>query len=134
MFRYGNYVKDSQDFSGNKMPGVAPLIHVTGVDVKSRIGAYLNITGTYTDHMPLNDANDEFATPFYLFGARLGYLLQLRKRNALELFAGVDNALDAKYSLGNDLNAAGRRYYNPAAPRNYYLGLRMEHLFSRPHE
>jgi iron complex outermembrane receptor protein len=39
------------------------------------------------------------------------------------VFAGIDNALDEKYSLGNDLNAFGGRYYNAAMPRNYYAGL-----------
>jgi iron complex outermembrane receptor protein len=36
---------------------------------------------------------------------------------------GVDNLLDTKYGLGNDLNAAGGRYYNAAPRRNYYLSL-----------
>jgi iron complex outermembrane receptor protein len=29
------------------------------------------------------------------------------------------------YSLGNDINAFGRRYYNPAPERNYFAGLRV---------
>ena len=33
--------------------------------------------------------------------------------------------LDEKYSLGNDLNAIGGRYYNAAAPINYYFGLNL---------
>ena len=39
-------------------------------------------------------------------------------------FGGADNLLNVTYSLGNDINAAGNRYYNAAAGRNYYLGLR----------
>jgi len=31
--------------------------------------------------------------------------------------------LDETYSLGNDINAAGGRYYNAAPKRNYYAGL-----------
>jgi iron complex outermembrane receptor protein len=44
-------------------------------------------------------------------------------KTQLELFAGGDNLLNAQYSLGNDINAAASRYYNPAAPRNYFAGL-----------
>jgi iron complex outermembrane receptor protein len=40
----------------------------------------------------------------------------------LGLFAGVDNLLNQKYSLGNDLNAFGNRYFNPAPTRNYFGG------------
>ena len=39
------------------------------------------------------------------------------------VFTGVDNAFNAKYSLGNDINAAGGRYYNAAATANYFVGL-----------
>ena len=41
----------------------------------------------------------------------------------LTVFTGVDNAFNAKYSLGNDINAAGGRYYNAAATANYFVGL-----------
>jgi iron complex outermembrane receptor protein len=43
----------------------------------------------------------------------------------MDLFAGVDNATNKRYSLGNDLNAAGNRYYNAAAGRNFYAGLKV---------
>jgi iron complex outermembrane receptor protein len=39
------------------------------------------------------------------------------------LFAGIENAFDVTYSLGNDINAAGGRYYNAAPGRNYYGGV-----------
>ena len=42
----------------------------------------------------------------------------------LDAFGGIDNAFDKVYSLGNDLNAIGGRYYNAAAPRNFYVGLK----------
>ena len=56
-----------------------------------------------------------------------------QKRLGLETFwistacncsIGVDNLLDETYSLGNDINAMGNRYFNPAAPRNYYAGMK----------
>ena len=45
------------------------------------------------------------------------------KKLPLDFFAGADNLLDEQYSLGNDLNAAGSRFYNAAAGRNYFVGL-----------
>jgi iron complex outermembrane receptor protein len=41
---------------------------------------------------------------------------------AVDLYAGVENAGDRRYSLGNDLNAFGGRYFQPAPGRNYYGG------------
>ena len=91
---------------------------------------YLNITTNYTDAIPLNDGNTEYAGEYFLVGGRLGYRTQLGKTLPFEIFAGVDNATGRKYSLGNDLNAVGGRYYNAAARENYYVGLNLS-LFPR---
>ena len=83
---------------------------------------YLNTTLQYTDHIPLNDANSVHASKYFLAGLRMGYKKSAKKIK-YDLFSGIDNGLNERYSLGNDLNAAGGRYYNAAPPRNYYAGL-----------
>ena len=52
-----------------------------------------------------------------------GWRKPVSKKISLDLFAGVDNLFDARYSLGNDINATGGRYYNTAAGVNYFAGL-----------
>jgi iron complex outermembrane receptor protein len=96
----------------------------TGVDFTVRKKVYANITGTYVDHVPLNDSNTVFAKEYYLLGGRIGYKINTGGSAILEVYAGVDNALNKKYSLGNDLNAFGGRFFNAAAPRNYFVGVR----------
>jgi iron complex outermembrane recepter protein len=127
-YRYKHYQKENQDYSGNRLPGVAPVIATAGLDVVSLHGLYLHITTTYTDHITLNDANDEYAEPFVLLGTRVGLQTRVRKAD-VDVFGGVDNALNQRYSLGNDLNAAGRRYYNTATARNFYIGLKVRSLW-----
>jgi iron complex outermembrane receptor protein len=39
--------------------------------------------------------------------------------------AGLDNATDRRYSLGNDLNAFGGRYFQPAPGRAWYGGAQL---------
>jgi iron complex outermembrane receptor protein len=124
-FRFRNYRQGENDYSGNRVTGVAPTVTVAGLDAETRPGFYANLTFTFTDFIPLNDANTAYANDYALLGARLGYRRNL-KQNSLEVFAGIDNALDETYSLGNDINAVGGRYYNAAAPRNYYAGLRLK--------
>jgi iron complex outermembrane receptor protein len=41
-----------------------------------------------------------------------------------QLYAGVDNLLNQTYSLGNDINGFGGRYFNVAAGRNYFAGVK----------
>lgn len=122
-FRFRKYAPLDTDYSGNALTGVAPTIFSSGLDVaiKSRFTA--NATVNYVDHIPLNDANTAFAESYVLLGLRAGYHARFGNASRLQIFAGIDNALDERYSLGNDLNAFGGRYYNAAMPRNYYAGL-----------
>lgn len=120
-YRFGQYVNDGIDYSGNQVTGVSPFIVALGLDLKSRSGLYLRITGNFVDRLPLNDANTDYASDYVLLGARAGY--RVSNKIPIDLYFGIDNILDQRYSLGNDLNAAGKRYYNAAAPLNFYGGL-----------
>lgn len=123
-FYFDTYVQDGIDFSGNRLTGVAPHVASFGFDFLISKGMYVNTTLHYTDHIPLNDANSEYAPYYWLVGTRAGYKRTLFK-NPIDFFIGVDNLLNETYSLGNDLNAIGGRYYNAAPERNYYIGFSM---------
>ncbi len=121
-YHFLNYVSGATDLSGKRLTGVPPTVVVGGVDLKLD-GWYLNATINYTDHIPVNDANSEFAHDYKVVAARVGKRLDVWKLKNLDLFIGVDNAFDEKYSLGNDLNALGGRYYNTAPGRSFYGGI-----------
>ena len=124
-YRFKGYVQDGNDYSGNTLTGIPPVVNTSGLDVVIDQKFYLNVTGNYVDHVPLVDDNTVFANKYLLLGSRLGFKTNIADKNELEVFAGVDNALDKKYSLGNDLNAVGGRFFNAAPRRNFYVGLRI---------
>jgi iron complex outermembrane receptor protein len=121
-FRYDNFKQLAADFSGKQMPSVAKNTVAAGFDIAFKAGFYGNITYYYSDPIPVNDANTDFASSYNLLGARIGYK-KMFSQVTVNLFAGADNLFDMNYSLGNDINAAGGRYYNAAAGRNYYAGV-----------
>jgi iron complex outermembrane receptor protein len=121
-FRYDNFKQLAADFSGKQMPSVAKNTVAAGFDVAFKAGFYGNITYYYSDPIPVNDANTDFASSYNLLGARIGYK-KMFSQVTVNLFAGADNFFDMNYSPGNDINAAGGRYYNAAAGRNYYAGV-----------
>ncbi len=131
-YRFENYVKDNVDYSGNKLTGVPPSIANIGTDIDFRKGWYVYLTGTYTDHIPLNDANSEFADDYIQVNVRAGRRFNLTERMELEVFGGVNNIFDQRYSLGNDLNAFGGRYYNAAPGINFFGGIKLDNVFSKP--
>ncbi|AKD05580.1 TonB-dependent receptor [Pontibacter korlensis] len=126
-FRFDEYQQDEDDYSGNKLTGVAPHAATAGLDFNTRFGLYFNLTANYSDEIPMNDENTVYADSYVVAGARLGLKRQLGQHFGLELFTGVDNVTDEKYSLGNDLNAFGGRFFQPAPGRNYYGGVRLKY-------
>lgn len=130
-YRFKDYVKydqgsgENKDYSANKMTGVPPTTFILGLDLSTKKGVYANCSASYTDHIPLDDGNTEYAGDYILAGLRVGYRTQWFKKVSADLFCGVNNLLDEKYSLGNDLNAINGRYYNVAPDRNFYLGLKL---------
>lgn len=122
-FIFTDYIINNKNYSGNALTGVAKTIWVGGLDISSRPGLFLNTSFTHTSKLPLNDANTAYASAYDILLAKLGWKKHF-SGFSLEFFAGVDNALNQLYSLGNDINAAfGNRYYNPAPGRNYYGGM-----------
>ena len=123
-FIFTDYKVNTTDYSGNALTGVPPKVILAGFDLNIAHGLYWNTTFNYTSSLPLNDANDQYASDYRLWQSRLGWKLKCGDHFLADIFAGVDNAANELYSLGNDINAFGRRYYNPAANRNYYGGIR----------
>lgn len=129
-YRFKNYEQDGNDFSDKRITGVAPTIALWGLDITLK-KFYMNVTANYTDALPLNDANTAYASEYFLLGGRIGFRSSVGEKFSYEVFTGIDNALDKRYSLGNDLNAIGGRYYNTAAPRNFYFGIKVNPVFGK---
>lgn len=125
-FRFQNYINDAGDFSGMALTGVPKNAIVSSADLYLPKGFYLFVQHNYTDQIPLNDANTVYAKAYHLVQAKAGIRNLKLQRARFGLFAGADNLLNEKYSLGNDLNAFGGRYFNAAASRNFYAGLEMK--------
>jgi iron complex outermembrane receptor protein len=125
-FRYGNFIKGADDFSGKEIPSVPRHTISFLSDFHFNLGLYLNLSWYNASKIFLNDANTAVAEPYQLLGARVGWRNQSSKKYRLNFYAGADNLLNEKYSLGNDINAAGGRYFNAAALRNYYIGISLQ--------
>jgi iron complex outermembrane recepter protein len=130
-YEFVDYMKGTVSYSGNALTGVPEQVFTGGLDLELTKGLYGHFTINYTSSLPLDDANTVFAKSYTLLGARLGYKSRFIHKMPIDFFAGADNLLDQTYSLGNDLNAAGGRYFNAAMGRNYYMGLRLDLNLSR---
>jgi iron complex outermembrane receptor protein len=123
-YRFINYQQGNTSFSGNKLTGVPTNILVSGLAVETVKGYFVNISHNYTSSLPLTDANDVFAEAYHLLQAKIGVNFKAHKAN-IQLYFGGDNLLNQTYSLGNDINAVGKRFYNPATAINFYGGCKV---------
>jgi iron complex outermembrane receptor protein len=117
-YRFKEYQQAGVNYSGNELTGVPRNIWVSGVDVGTKNGLYLNASINATSSLPLTDANDAYADAYQLVQCKTGF-----RNKKIDVFAGIDNLLDQRYSLGNDINALGKRYYNAAPGRNIFGGI-----------
>lgn len=119
-FTFNNYRVGESDFSGNAVTGVPRYVSVSSLNIGFPLGIYAFAQYNYTSELPLNDANTDYAKAYHLIQLKAGWKFSGTTRFAIDIHAGVDNLLNETYSLGNDLNAVGGRYYNAAPGRNYF--------------
>lgn len=122
-FRFAdNYHDAAANYSGNSLTGVPEQVIISSIQIKLPSYIFLYIEHNYTAKIPLNDGNTAWAPSYNLLQFKTGRKHNITAKSHYEIFGGINNMLNQKYSLGNDLNAVGGRYYNAAPLRNYYLG------------
>jgi iron complex outermembrane recepter protein len=121
-YTFEDYQQATVNYAGNAVTGVPRNIWVSGVDLTINKNSYCNISVNATSSLPLTDANDVYAAGYTLVQVKWGYYIS-EPQARWHVFAGIDNLFDQLYSLGNDINALGKRYYNPAARRNVFGGI-----------
>lgn len=120
-FKFGAYKSGATNFMGKKLTGVPDKVVVIGFNATVFKHFYSNLNFNYTGSMPLNDANTVKAVSYRLWQNKIGWKGTIRGK-VVDLFLLVDNMSNEKYSLGNDINAFGGRFFNPAPPRNFLFG------------
>ena len=120
---FKNYQQGANKYDGNKLTGTPPNVFVIQADIVSSQKIYSNFSYSYTDHIPLNDANSFYAPSYQLLFAKCGYKTIIGKTTEINFYATAEKSFNNPFSLGNDLNAAGNRFFNPSAPQNFSVGI-----------
>ena len=124
-YYFKNYINGTSNYSGNRLTGTPRTVIINGLDIQLQKNFYLFAQHNYTSKIALNDANSVFAKSFNLVHFKAGWRAAKIGKTGLDIFAGIDNLLNETYSLGNDLNAFGGRFFNAAAPRNFFGGMKV---------
>lgn len=122
-FKFDKYLDKTVDYSGNNLTGVPENVLVSSADIQLPGNFSVFVQHNFTARIPLNDANTVYAKKYHILQTKISWKNLRIGRVPVEIFAGADNLLNENYSLGNDLNAMGGRYFNAAAKRGFYGGL-----------
>jgi iron complex outermembrane receptor protein len=123
-FSFKNYQNGNLIHSGRDLPGVPKTTVVSSLNISLPSELVLFLQHNYTSGIPLNDLNTVYSPHFNLVQLKLSWKHQYSIKNIIDFYVHADNLLNENYSLGNDLNSPGGRYYNPAALRGFFAGVR----------
>lgn len=121
-FTFEDYRKDNTDFTGNRITGVPATTIQALINLKILNVFYLDYSNYYTSETYLDDANTVVAESSLVGNLMLRYPLTI-KNGQLNFHFQIQNLYDTEYVLGYDINAFGGRFYNPAAMRNFNMGI-----------
>ncbi|RYG42442.1 MAG: TonB-dependent receptor, partial [Chitinophagaceae bacterium] len=124
--RFKDYQQANAKFDGNAVTGIPDDVFVISADVTTRLGLILNSSYSYTGAIPLNDANTVTGPHYNQLFLKATYRPPFQKAFRPEIFIAYEKCFDTPYSLGNDLNAAGMRFFNPAAPERFSTGIKLD--------
>ena len=133
-YEFKEFVDNGNDYSGNKLTGVAADKVNAGLVLNTKSGIYLNADYQFVDEIPMNDANTAFSDSYNIINLKTGYRFEILDGLTSHIAAGINNLTNEKYAslilpnavaVGN----AGSRYYYPGLPVNYYGTVSLNYLF-----
>jgi iron complex outermembrane receptor protein len=124
-FKFKNYQQNQNDFLGNDVTGVPRTTMNSLVNFTFFKKLYIDYSHFYTSKIPLNDANSVYSKSNLIGNIQFRFPVDFEKTR-MNLYLQVQNLYNEDYVSGFDINAFGNRYYNPAAKRNFILGMKVD--------
>ncbi len=133
-YKFKEFIDSGNDFSGNKLTGVAPQKINAGITLNTNIGVYFSTDYQFVGEIQLNDANTAYSDSYTILNLKTGYRFEILQGLTSHISAGVNNVTNEKYAsliLPNAVPTGNSspRYYYPGLPVNYYGAVSLNYLF-----
>ncbi|HET6231389.1 MAG TPA: TonB-dependent receptor [Longimicrobiaceae bacterium] len=120
--RFRDYTVGAADYSGNRIPGIAPHRFDGMLTLQNPRGAFIETEARYLASLPVDDANLHRSPAYATLDVRGGVDGLRVWRGRVSPFVGVTNLLGRDYNTSVTINAFGGRYYEPGPGRSLYAG------------
>nr|WP_276701674.1 TonB-dependent receptor [Chryseobacterium sp.] len=124
-FKFKNYQQNQNDFSGNDVTGVPRTTINSLINFTFFKKLSVDYSHFYTSKIPLNDANSVWSESSLVGNIQFRFPVDFEKTR-VNVYLQIQNLYNEDYVSGFDINAFGNRYYNPAAKRNFVLGMKVD--------
>ncbi|WP_276382108.1 TonB-dependent receptor [Flavobacterium sp. H4147] len=133
-YKFKEFIDNGNNFSRNKLTGVAPQKINAGIIVNTNFGIYLSADYQFVGEIQLNDANTAYSDSYDILNLKTGYRFEILRGLTSHIAAGVNNVTNEKYAsliLPNAVPTGNSspRYYYPGLPVNYHGTVSLNYLF-----
>jgi iron complex outermembrane receptor protein len=116
------------NYDGNQVAGVSPVVFNVGVDVETKLGLYGNANFNYRGAMYYTSDEANQTNSFGLLNAKIGYQKTI-KRIGVNLYAGANNITGAQSYYMVFVNQLPDAYIPAPYEINFYGGVNIKYLF-----
>jgi iron complex outermembrane receptor protein len=123
-FRFDSYQTGGVSYNGNVIPGVPRNHGQVALRASNDVG-FAVVEGEKSGALYLDDANSIKAAGFTVANLRFGGDIPLGA-SRVSVSAGIQNIFDKHYAASVAINAARGKYFEPAATRNFFVGVSIQ--------
>ncbi len=123
-FRFDSYRTGTLVYDDNVIPGVPRNRAQAALKASGDVG-FVVIEGEKAGAVYLDDANSAKGPGYSVASLRFGGDLPVRA-SRLSVSAGIQNLFDKHYAASVAINAARGKFFEPAATRNFFVGVSIQ--------
>ena len=117
-----------EDYSGNAVAGVAPVVFNAGIDVDTKIGLYGNVYYNYRSAMPYTSDGLNETNAYSLLNAKLGFRKTITHFD-VDIYVGANNITGTQYYNMVFVNQLPDAYIPAPNEINFFGGINIKYTF-----
>lgn len=118
----------TENYDGNQVAGVSPLVYNFGMDLNTQIGLYGNVTYNFRDAMYFTSDEANETESYTLVNAKLGFKKSYGSFG-FDVYAGANNITSEQYYQMVFVNQLNDAYIPAPNEINYFGGVNLNYKF-----
>ncbi len=123
-YYFKDFSENSNDFSGNKIPGIPKNIFTLSLEHRTKNNVFLNFNFKNIGEIYADNSNVTKIDKFNTLNFKMGKEFEVSK-SVIYPYLIINNIFQSEYFDNIRINAFGGRYYEPAPKRTIFGGIRV---------